>query len=101
MNTPNDRLEFDSEDVVAWRAFLKTRAGARLFPKWLDSSPALLNGGPTNEILIRCGETRGWSEAAQALMQLAFPAPEIKPQTVGYANLDDDSQWEKELGGSK
>ena len=98
---PENSPDWDSEDIVAFRAFLKTRAGSRLFAKWLDSTPSLLPGGPTNEILIRNGESRGWSESAQALMTLAFPATEQKPQSLGYPSLDDDSQWDKTLGGTK
>jgi hypothetical protein len=85
--------EWDSEDTIAFRTFLKTRAGLRLVEKWLEATPPLLAGGPTNEILIRCGESRGWSEAAQALLLLAFPAPEIKSQPASYPPLDDDSAW--------
>jgi hypothetical protein len=101
MNLESPLPEFDSEDSAHWRDFLKTKTGAKLFPAWLDGTPSLLAGGELNAILIRSGESRGWSSAAQALGQLAYPQPDVKPSSDEYPSLDDDSKWPKELGGLK
>lgn len=93
MEVTNDSLEWDSEDMVQWRAFLKTRAGQRLIPKLLENIPGLLPGGDTNAILIRNGEVRGWTESGRALLALQFPAPEVM-QAEAYPPLTDDSKWD-------
>lgn len=84
--------------MLAWREFQQTETGRRLIPKMLESVPALLPSGDSNAILIRSGEVRGWSSAAQSLLSLAAPTPEKPDESnARYPDLDDDAAW-KELG---
>ena len=89
----NESLPWDSENVAIWNQFLKTQTGLRLLPKLLESAPSLLSGGPTNEILIRAGEFRGWQEVARALFALASETPLEPKQKSEYAPLTDDAAW--------
>lgn len=93
MQITNDQLDWDSEDMVAWRTFLGTRAGSRLLPKLLENIPQLLALGESNAILIRSGEVRGWIEAGRTLLALAVPPPEVKNPETTYPDLVDDSKW--------
>jgi hypothetical protein len=72
---------------------LNTRTGGRLLPKLLEYIPSLLAGGQTNDILVRSGEVRGWTESGRTLLTLAFPTPEVKESPTSYPPLDDDSKW--------
>ena len=93
MEIQNGPLEFTSDDAILWRAFLRTQAGERLIPKLLESIPLLLAKGDVNEILIRNGEVRGFQAAAQNLLSLAFPAPEIPERVSEYPDPADDKAW--------
>lgn len=87
-------LEFDSIDRFAWKTFLQTRAGLRLFPKILESVPQLLASGDTNALLVRNGEVRGFSMAVQAALALADAPPKEAPsERTTYPNLTDDAAW--------
>lgn len=92
MEISND-LEFSSEDASMWRQFLKTQSGQRLLPKMLEAIPALLDGGGTNEILIRSGMVKGFQTAAQNLLALAFPQPETLQKAGEYPDLTDNAAW--------
>lgn len=91
----NGPLDWSSEDIANWRSFLLTETGKRLFPKFLESAPPLLGGGPTNEILIRNGEFLGWQNASRALLALSAHEPEIKQENTNsaYPPLDEDKHW--------
>lgn len=95
INSPHEELPWNSEDTTAWRNFLDTRAGSRLVPKLLETLPQLLAGGAVNEILIRAGETRGFSAAARTLLSLAYPEPVTVAPTAsaGYPDLENDEIW--------
>lgn len=85
-----------AEDRQLWHLFLETRTGKRLFPKVLETVPALLQAGDQNAILIRSGVVLGWQQAVRALLSLSVPEPEV-PETQlspAYPNLADDSQWD-------
>jgi len=89
--------EWNSDDTIAFRNFLETtKTGKKLLPKLLESTPALLPGGETNALAVRSGEVRGIQIIAKALLELAFPSPELPKQTNPYPSLDDESQWEDE-----
>lgn len=93
----NDTPDWDSDDSLALRAFLQTRAGERLLPRILSSAPALLASGDVNAILIRNGEFRGWQAVSRELLSLAFPSPE-QPTTdhpSNYPPLEKDSAWDQ------
>jgi hypothetical protein len=87
-----NELEFTSEDVNAWRAFLQTRTGQRLLPKLLESAPVLIPGGETNRIMIRSGELLGFQAAVQGLLALANPLAEQKDAS-NFPDLTDDDAW--------
>jgi hypothetical protein len=93
MQITNEPLNWDSDDMAAWRVFLGTRAGLRLLPKFLENVPSLLSGGNVNEILIRTGEVRGWAEAGRTLLALQFSLPEAKAPAEAYPPLDADEHW--------
>lgn len=87
-------LEWTSDDVANFRAFLKTQTGARLIPKIVEAVPALCADGDTNRICIRSGEVRGVQLAITTLLVLAHPTDE--PESTGntnYPDLTDDKSW--------
>lgn len=93
MEITNDSLEFTSEDMIAWRAFLRTQTGQRLIPKVLELAPALLSKGDTNEVLIRNGEMIGYQNFVKNLLALSNPPPELKPESAAYPDPTDDEAW--------
>ena len=94
MNVTNDaQLDWSSEDQLQWREFLKTRAGTRLIPKALENAPTLLAKGETNELMIRAGELRGWSECLRVLLGLTAPIPVPTSEPNNYPDLTDDAAW--------
>lgn len=84
-------------DEQLWDEFLRTPTGRRVIPRLLESEPSNLSGGPTNEILIRSGEVRGFKTALATLIEMAHP--DAKPQDEASSvsdnlpSLDDDSKW--------
>lgn len=94
MNVTIDaQLDWDSEDQAHWREFLMTRAGQRLLPKVLESAPTLLAKGETNELMIRSGELRGWSECVRTFLSLTAPAPAPTAEPTNYPDLNNDAAW--------
>lgn len=94
MEIDNTAQAWDTEDVVAFRNFLKTRAGVRLLPKLLESTPLLLPRGKKSEILIRSGEVRGCQLLANNLLAMAYPPAEEEPEKDNqYPSLTDDKAW--------
>jgi hypothetical protein len=89
----NEPLDWSSEDVDLWRAFLRTRTGERLFPKFLEAAPSLLGGGGTNEILIRNGEVLGWQGAARTLLSLSVFEPVLSQPEEAYPSPENDAKW--------
>lgn len=88
----------DWDEVIdrdAWRAFLRSTAGQRLFAKALDSQPGLLASGDVNAILIRSGEVRGWSAVISTLISLSLsePKPADNAPPESYPDLTDDEAW--------
>ena len=88
-------LEWDDvEDRTIWRQFLESRTGRRVIPKVLETCPALLPGGDSNNILIRSGEVRGFQMVLQALIALSEPEVKQKSEApTAYPALDDDAAW--------
>lgn len=84
---------WDSQDAAIFAGFINTVTGRRLFPKLLESAPILLSGGPTNEILIRAGEFRGFSDAARSLLALQSVAPVQIPDATNYPAPENDGAW--------
>lgn len=94
MEVTSDGLEFDGNDRAAWKTFLESRAGLRLFPKALESVPVLLGSGDTNSVLIRSGEVRGASMMVSALLALQEPPPPaVMPEVKNYPDPRDDAAW--------
>jgi hypothetical protein len=87
---PNDWIANDSENLAA---FLNTETGKRLIPKLAEGIPTLLEGGDTNNILIRSGEVRAWNKTIETLLTLAHPEPPANPLSTEYPSLDDDQAW--------
>lgn len=87
-------LPWDNEDTALFAGFMNTVTGRRLLPKLLESAPTLLPGGPTNEILIRAGELRGFSAAAQVFLDLQNPEPVKRQDATNYPAPEDDSAWQ-------
>jgi hypothetical protein len=87
-------IDWNSDDTLAFRNFLRTQAGSKLLGKLAQSTPVLLPEGDINSILIRSGEVRGLQEAVRALYALAFPMAPVKsePRTE-YKPLDSDEDW--------
>lgn len=93
MEITNEQLPWDSEDSAIFAGFLQTVSGRRLIPKLLENAPTLLQGGPTNEIMIRSGELRGFSDAVRSLLSLQTVIPEQKPDPTAYPSLEDDAAF--------
>lgn len=93
MEQPNQSSDWDSEDMVQWSTFLRSRAGQRLFTRAAESAPALMAKGETNEILIRNGMAIGFGLAMQAILALAFPPPKVEAPPSEYPPLTDDAAW--------
>lgn len=93
MEQPNQSSDWDSEDMVQWSTFLRSRAGQRLFPRAAESAPSLMAKGETNEILIRNGMAIGFGVAMQALLALANPLPKAEVAPSEYPPLTDDAAW--------
>jgi hypothetical protein len=93
MEQPNQSSDWDSEDMVQWSTFLRSRAGQRLFTRATEAAPALLAKGDTNEILIRNGMAIGFGIAMQSLLALANPPPKAEATTSEYPPLTDDAAW--------
>jgi hypothetical protein len=91
---PSEPLEWDSEDTVNLRNFLRTQTGSRLLPRLAETTPRLHEGGEINAILIRSGEVRGIQELLKNFLALAFPAPDLKSPDSNYPPLTDDKSWE-------
>lgn len=87
------QLDFSLEDTLKLRDFLATPTGQHLVTKLVESAPALLAGGQTNEILIRNGEALGYSRAVQTLVALSVPEEELKKDLRSYPDLQDDAAW--------
>lgn len=88
-----DPLNWDSDDIAAWNAFLGTKTGRRLIPKLVEAVPQLLEHGHLNKILIRSGEVRGWADAARTLLTMAREPERIITETPAYPPLDADEHW--------
>lgn len=96
MEITQDTLEWDSEDVANWNAFLKTRTGQRLIPKVAEEIPELCASGDANAILIRSGEVRGFQAVFRSLLSLAAPRRKdtlTETTNDNYPSLTDDSKW--------
>lgn len=95
MEVTSAPLEWNSNDAIAWREFLKTPTGLRLIPKIVESTPALLSKGDVNEILIRSGEVRGFQAVIQTALTMTTFAPSAPSAPVAtYPPLEDDSKWD-------
>lgn len=94
MDITSEALEWDSNDTVNFRNFLKTSTGSRFIPKLAEGLPLLLPGGEMNAILIRSGELRGSQELIKTILALAYPPAEIKQNETGYHDLTDDQAWQ-------
>ena len=87
-------LEWSSDDVANFRSFLLSKTGQRLLPKLAELVPPLFEAGDTNKILIRTGTVRGYQQAIQTLMDLAYPPPTPSSTvTDNYPDLLDDKAW--------
>lgn len=87
--------EWNSDDVITFRNFIEnTSTGKKILSRMLESTPPLLSGGETNEIMIRNGEVRGVQIIANAFLQLASPLPEVTQDVDNYPPLEDDSKWD-------
>jgi len=90
----DDALPWTSDDIANWAAFLNTKTGQRLIPKLVESCPALLGCGDTNNILIRSGEVRGFAETARVLLSLTHEPEGLKKDPTAYPSPEDDSAWD-------
>jgi|SRR5688572_10744482 len=86
-------IEWNSDDTAILRQFLDSRTGGKLVATLAESAPLLLDGGHANKTLVRNGELRGYQAALNALIVLAHPAPEPKPEPTEYPDLLNDSAW--------
>jgi hypothetical protein len=93
MPITTDELDWNSEDVDLWRAFLATRTGSRLLPKLVESAPALLAEGEINAILIRNGKVLGFQESVRSLLALAVIQPGMPVAESAYPPLEQDDAW--------
>lgn len=89
----DDSLPWTSEDEARWNAFVRTETGKRLLPKVMEHAPVLLGKGETNEILIRNGEFRGFSESVRILLSLTHSPPLPPRPTQSLPPLEDDEAW--------
>lgn len=96
MSVTREALDWSSEDVEHFRAFLESKTGTRLVPKLAEHAPLLLGGGEANDIITRAGELRGFQSALHALLSLTEIPP--TPQTTSdlFPSLDDDAAWKND-----
>ncbi len=95
MSSPLE-LEFNSEDTSLLRQFLETHTGQKFVPKLAELVPTLLDGGHVNKALVRSGEVRGYQQALNNILFLAYPPPPLLKETAAYPPLEDDSAWDGE-----
>lgn len=94
MEISGDKLDWLSTDEENLAKFLDTETGKRFLPKLLESTPALLESGDTNPILIRTGVVRGYQEVARSILMLAHSMPVAKTETASaYPDLHNDAAW--------
>ena len=96
MDPNTSPIDWTSDDSANLRAFLRTPSGSRLLPKILETSPLLLPGGETNDILIRSGEVRAYMDVSRTILTLAYlkDIPEVVGGTTSYPDLEDDTKWD-------
>jgi hypothetical protein len=89
-------LDWTSNDEEQLARFLTSPTGQRFIPKLLEVTPALLEQGHVNKILIRSGIVRGFQILASEILRLAHPSSKPTEQTpTEYPALDDDAKWGK------
>ena len=93
MTVTNELPPFDSDDRVALRNFLGTRAGQRLFSRAAADCPQLLTEGETNAILCRTGEVTGFMKALQTLSALTVEDKPASVDSATYPAPEDDDLW--------
>jgi hypothetical protein len=93
MDITPDALDWDSNDTINLRNFLKTQTGTRLLPKIAEGFPLLLASGESNAILIRSGEVRGMQDVLKSILALAYPPAEVKQSNDNYPDLTNDEAW--------
>lgn len=93
MNVGNELPQFDSDDRVALRNFLGTRAGQRLFPRVAAECPQLKLEGETNALLTRTGEVSGFMKALNAISSLTVEESKPVLDSATYPAPEDDSAW--------
>lgn len=90
---PEAAPQWESPDVSAFRAFLATETGRKLFPVLAAQRP-LLSGQSIESTALRGKLAEGFERCCAALMQLAYPAREQQGDSPSaYPPLDDDAAW--------
>jgi hypothetical protein len=87
-------LLWSSDDEANWNAFLQSNTGKRLLPRVMERAPVLLAGGATNDILVRSGEFRGFSECIRTFLDLTHTPPAPPSPTMTYPPLESDEKWD-------
>ncbi len=88
-------LDWTSVDEENLSKFLQTETGKRFIPKLADQVPPILEVGETNALLVRCGKVRGYQDALQNILALAYSQerPKTDNAASAYPALDDDAAW--------
>lgn len=97
MNNPEGLIKWESDDASQLRSFLDSDTGQRAIALVGREAPTLLDGGDVNKTLVRNGEVKGFTSALQNLFKLCYAQPEQPPAISAYPDVDNDSQWPKEL----
>src|ERR1035441_3144475 len=87
--------EWATTDAENLSAFLETPTGKRLIPSLLKEAPALLEGGETNDILIRSGQVLAFQKMVETLIFLAHPPRQIhQTEPTNYPAPENDAAWD-------
>jgi hypothetical protein len=96
INLSHERLpEWESPDASAFREFLETPTGKKLFPLLLAERPAM-TGSQTLEVAGLTGKTiEGFDLCINALSELCSTQNKTqKPAPSPYPDLTNDDEWE-------
>jgi hypothetical protein len=87
--------EWATTDAENLSAFLETPTGKRLIPSLLKEAPSLLEGGETNDILIRSGQVLAFQKMVETLIFLAHPSRQIRQTEItNYPAPENDAAWD-------
>ena len=95
MLTPTPAPDWESPDVSAFRQFVESDLGKKVFAVLVSQRP-LLTGRTTEEAALSGKLVQGFELAVTALILMAYPVKEDASARLpsNYPPLDDDERWD-------